>query len=118
MDGRVDGWMEGGAWDHGKEGRVYGQVNGNRYVWTRLSVLSQQLRSRASHWQLRLLGPDAKSVPLGSKLPRLASVSLLSRLSEWELRAAGAQGSFSSSPTCRQPPRAPAPDSRNISPKV
>lgn len=82
------------------------------------SVLTQKPSSIASHWQLRLLGPDAKSVPLGSKLPCLASISLLSRLSGWKLRAADAQGSFSSSPTCHQPPRAPAPDSRNISPEV
>lgn len=37
----MDGWIEGGGWDYGKERRVYGQMNGNREVWSRLSVISQ-----------------------------------------------------------------------------
>lgn len=114
MDGRE---AESGIMGR-KEGRMYGQMNGDRYVWRRLSVLPRKPSSIAAHWQLRLLGPDAKSVSLGSQLPCLASICPLSRLSEWRLRAADARGSLSSSPTCHPPPRAPALDSRSVPPQV
>lgn len=122
-DGWTGGWMGGGM--DGR--RSVGSWGGRKAAWTnawpqvRLDEAERAVpaaREPSTPWQLRRLGPDAKSAPLGSQLPRLASTSLLSRLSEWELRAAGAQGTSSSSRTCHQPPSAPAPDSRNISPKA